>query len=108
MFKKLISAEYEKEDGGKMKILASGVDTGFYSSFAYNFLDECNPPSLFWLKGRDQDKYVRNDSNKKIFTLSTERSDLYLLDVNLIKDNLAENVKLKSCKSCKSCLKKKA
>lgn len=95
IFKKVLEDSYKKDDGGEMKILCSGVDTGYFTNYAYNFLSDCNPPMLIGLKGKDQDKYVRNDSNKKIFTVSKERSDLYLLDVNQIKDDLAEKIKLK-------------
>jgi len=95
-FKEIIEKEWPRDDGGPpMRILISGVDTGYFTSLAYNFLQECNPPIVRGLKGKDEDKFVRFDADKKIFKVSNERSDLILLDVNSIKDDLAEQMKLR-------------
>lgn len=95
-FKNIVEAEYFKDDSsGSMKIFISGVDTGFFTQYAYSFLERCNPPMMFGLKGKDVDKFKRFDANQQVFQLSKERSDMFLLNVNKIKDDIAAYMKMK-------------
>ena len=96
IYKDIISREYPTEDEGvKMTIAINGVDTGNWTELAYTFIEECNPPFMVGLKGKDKDKFKRHDSNIKRFVLQTDRSDCYLLNVNSIKDDISNQMQLK-------------
>ena len=63
-----ISEEYYKDDEtGSLPVFITGVDTGYFTQYAYSFIDSCNPPMVVGLKGKDKDKFKRMDSNSKIF-----------------------------------------
>lgn len=93
-FDKLVSQIFVTDTGRRMKILLSGVDCGFHSTFAYNFIDKTNNP-IVGLKGKDVDKYIRFGVDIPSHRPAKERSNLYLVEVNQLKDELAELMKLK-------------
>jgi len=94
-FKKVIEQFYIRDtDGGNMKVLMTGLDTGYYAKYAYRFLDFCNTPSsLIGVKGKGvKDQYTRENSEAPVFKIAQGRSDLYLLDVSSIKDDIANHM----------------
>lgn len=79
--------------GRPMRIALTGIDTGHYTQFAYEFIDS-NPKRVIGIKGDKESRYRKFDMDSPSFKPSKERGDLYLLDVNFIKDQLAERMKL--------------
>ena len=77
-----------------MKIFISGVDTGHFTSQAYDFIDKSNF-NIVGLKGKDEDKFLRYGVDLPSFKMARERSNLYLVEVNMLKDKLAESIDLK-------------
>lgn len=90
----IISASYDVDGGTKMKILLTGVDTGHYTTHAYTFIDEANV-NVVGLKGNKEDSLRKYGHDMPLFKLAQERSKLYLLDVNNIKDQVSEKIDLK-------------
>lgn len=92
--RKLIEADYLKDEGkDKMKISVTGIDTGYFTEYAYSFLNS-TPVSVIGLKGDKTETFQSVHANNKKFKVSEARSDVYLLDVNAIKDDLAGFMKL--------------
>ncbi len=93
-YDKILKADYVTDTNRKMKILISGVDTGFCESEAFSFIDN-NNSFVFGLKGDKEDKYVNRYIDQSIFKLGLSRAKLYMLRVGRIKDMLAARVRLK-------------
>jgi phage terminase large subunit GpA-like protein len=91
---KLLSADYHADTGRKMKIFFSGVDCGHYSVHAYAFVDKTNC-NVVGLKGKDADKHIKFNHDLANFRPAKERGKLYLVEVNQVKDELAELMKLR-------------
>ena len=93
-FSKILDANYAKDTGGHMRILASGLDTGHYTNFAYDFIDR-RSGMIYGIKGDKEDSFTRSGVDVKKFKAAAERSKLYILKVGLYKDQLAELMSLK-------------
>jgi phage terminase large subunit GpA-like protein len=93
-FAKVLSAYYPKDTGKRMQITCSGLDTGHYTQFAYNFIDNTNL-NVVGLKGKDADKYIPIQKDIQSFHYAKERNKLFLVEVNYLKDRLAERISLK-------------
>jgi phage terminase large subunit GpA-like protein len=90
----VLEKTYLTDTGRKMKIGITGVDSGHYTQHAYTFIDTTNS-NVVGLKGKDADKYIRFDADMASFRYAKERSKLFLVEVNRLKDELAELMKLK-------------
>jgi phage terminase large subunit GpA-like protein len=93
-FEKILMTVYSTDTGKQMRIFLSGVDCGHYTNFAYAFIDGSNA-SVVGLKGKDVDKYVRFGIDVPSFKVARERGNLFLVEVNQVKDEIAELIKLK-------------
>ncbi len=95
-FAKIIEDVYVTDTGRKMKILMTGVDTGHLKDYAYSFIDKMKGRGMVvGIKGKDTEKYRRFNTDTQTFRVGKERGDLYLVEVNQIKDDLAEMMKLR-------------
>ena len=94
-FTEILETVYETDTGRKMPIGITGLDTGnTYQGNAYAYLEKQHKFLLVGIKGKDRDKFRRYGVDTKVFRLAQERNDLYLAEVNQIKDDLAEIMKL--------------
>lgn len=91
---KVLGTVFMTDTMRKMKIFITGVDTGHYTTQAYSYLDNTNF-HVIGLKGKDVDKYIRFGVDMPNFKVAKERAKLYLVEVNQLKDELAELIKLK-------------
>jgi phage terminase large subunit GpA-like protein len=91
---KIIDAVYETDTGRKMKIFLTGVDCGHFTTYAYAFIDVANR-MVVGLKGKDVDKFIRFGTDLPKFRQAKERANLYLVEVNELKDDIAEQIKLR-------------
>jgi len=77
----------------KMRVHVAGIDApSHFAEHAYKYVDSSNF-NVFALKG-DGDRTVGTKADVSIFKRSVARPKLFLLDVNSIKDQLAQNMKL--------------
>lgn len=90
--------EVVNKDYGEYKIMICGVDTGYFTHFAYHFIDE-HPEKLIGLKGETIKKTQKIDKDIAIFKAATERARLFLLKTDKIKDDLSERIDLKWSKN---------
>lgn len=90
----ILNSDYLTDTGRKMKILISGIDTGYCELQAFTYIDNSN----LWvvgLKGDKEDKYVNRHIEQSNFKVGQSRSKLFMVRVGRIKDNLAALMKLK-------------
>jgi phage terminase large subunit GpA-like protein len=92
-YNEVVNIDYDTDDGRVMRILITGVDTGYYTHFAYHFIDTY-PEQIVGLKGDQTDKYRKVNRDAPIYRKSRERRRLYILDVEIIKDIIAERMGL--------------
>jgi phage terminase large subunit GpA-like protein len=90
-FLEIINKDYHTEDQGTMNILFSGVDAGYFSGYAYTFMD-ANRVNVIGLKGKVSDRYQKINRDLPEFKRSYDRDNLYILEVDRIKDRLAEYI----------------
>jgi len=94
-FKPLIYDSIEGESGLYYDIDITLVDTGHFTKLAYNFITSIKDRRVFGIKGDTVDKPRATDKNSPIISHSRENKGLlYILDVNLLKDQLASNMSL--------------
>lgn len=93
-FNKVLSKIYETDTGRKMQIFISGVDTGYCELQAFTYIDGSNF-RIVGLKGDKEDKYVKYGVEMPNFKVGQSRSNLYLLRVGQIKDDISNLINLK-------------
>lgn len=91
---KILTQQWEIDTGRKMPILMAGLDCGYQDNFAYTFIDKSNA-IIVGLKGKDEAKSITFGVDRATFRQARERKNLYLVEVNLLKDDLADFMKLK-------------
>jgi len=94
-FDKILTTEYKTDTERKMRILISGVDCGHYSTYAYTFLDKKNNKFCVGLRGDKENKFRKYGIDTGKFKTGKERANYYLLDVNLLKDDFSQLIKLR-------------
>lgn len=97
ILKKMLKEPITTDTGRRMSIFLTGIDCGHYSVYAYAFLDKAAGYGInaFGLKGKDVEKHFKLGIDLPPFRIGRERSNLYLVEVNRLKDDLAELMKLK-------------
>lgn len=90
---KILLQTFEVDTGRKMKIFITGLDVGYQTAHAYQFMENTNG-NVVGMKGKDDGKFVRADLDSASFKMSRERNDLVLVESNLVKDRLAEKIGL--------------
>jgi phage terminase large subunit GpA-like protein len=94
VFEEVLNAIYETDTGRQMKIASTVVDTGHFTSHAYTFVDDTTVPYVFGVKGDKEEKFRKYKIDLPLYKAAKERAKMYLLDVNYIKDLVAEAIKL--------------
>ena len=89
----VVERVYYSDDGRELKIVITGIDTGYMTTFAYNFMDSY-PSKYVGVKGKVDDKFRKTGHDYKKFKPALERNNLYILEVDLVKDDLADMINL--------------
>lgn len=93
-FKELIYTPLEGESGVYYDIDITLVDTGQFTKLANNFITSITDRKVFGVKGRG-DEVFKIDKNVPIIKHSQENKGLlYILEVEMIKEQLASNMAL--------------
>jgi phage terminase large subunit GpA-like protein len=91
---KVIDQIYLTDTGRHMKILITGIDTGYCELQAFTYIDKSNF-HIVGLKGDKEDKYVKFGHELPNIKVGTSRPNLYMMRVGQLKDDLAAMIKLK-------------
>lgn len=95
IFKEIMYNSLEGESGMYYDIDITLVDTGHFTKLAYNFITSIKDRSIFGIKGDTIEKPRATDKNSPIISHSRENKGLlYILDVNLLKEQVAANMAL--------------
>jgi phage terminase large subunit GpA-like protein len=92
---KIISQKYPTQTGKEQRIFMFGLDSRHFTNFAYAYIDKFNNPFRVGLMGREESKVMKFGTDVPIFKAAQERSKLYLVEVNAVKDDLADMMRLK-------------
>lgn len=96
---KVIYAQYSTDNGRKMMVNITGVDCGHYTQLAYAFIDKQKKTSVvdrvIGLKGDKETQFRKDGVNYPIYKAAQAHAKLWLLDVNYIKDWVADYMALK-------------
>jgi len=96
---KIIKKDYITQDGDILKIAISGIDTGYFSQIAYQYISqESTSCNLVPLRGDPDEKRTNVSSDAPNFKESKKIIGLYLVQTNQIKDTLCELMKSKYSK----------
>jgi phage terminase large subunit GpA-like protein len=93
-FRAILDRIWLTDTGRKMKIFISGVDTGYCEKEAFEFIEKANTWCV-GLKGDKEDKFRPLEANVPHFKPGKSRSNLYILKVGKIKDDLSVLMRLK-------------
>lgn len=93
-YNQVLKKDYVTDEGKMMNITFSGIDVGYYMHYAYTFLDQHRDNMICGLRGRANDKGVRVGSDAALYKKGKERNDIYLIETDLIKDELSEKITL--------------
>jgi len=91
---KIIDTAYEFDNGKKIKPFITGIDTGHYNEYVYPFIDRSNL-NVIGLKGDKEDKFIQYGIDVANFKPARERQNLFIVQVNQLKDQLASLMALK-------------
>lgn len=88
--------EVIEKDYSGMNILITGVDTGNYTDYANDFIKWCNDGglSVIGLKGDKPESFRQTSEDRQIYKKSKKEENLYLVNVNSVKDDLADAMQL--------------
>ena len=92
---KVLDSIFETDTGRKMKILITGIDCGHFTNHVYAYLDRKNNPLICGIRGDKENKFRLLGIDTAKFKQSRERQNMYMTDVNLVKDELASNIRLR-------------
>lgn len=92
-YNEVINEGYRTDDGFEMEIFLTAVDTGYFTHHTYTFID-MYPSQLIGVKGSVVAK-IKTGIDKKKIKQSSERNNLYIIETDLVKDDLAEMIELK-------------
>lgn len=94
---KILEKVYDTGTGRRMKVFIAGIDTGHFTTLAYSYVDYARGRgiNIVSLKGDKIKKSNRIGGDVKSFQYGKERPHLFILNVNHIKDNLSQLMKLK-------------
>jgi phage terminase large subunit GpA-like protein len=90
----ILATVYDVDTGRKMPIFFSGIDTGYQTNYAYEFIEKCNK-NMVGLKGKDDDKRINVQVDLRTYRKARERNDLFLVETNYTKDRLANHMSLR-------------
>jgi phage terminase large subunit GpA-like protein len=92
---KIMRAGYIGESKSVYTIGLTLIDTGFFTQSAKKFIDSIDDLLVYGIKGKAEAEFRRITKDTPFFSRSREAKNLYLLEVNQIKDIVAENMKLR-------------
>lgn len=93
-FDEILSKIYTTENGKQMSIAMTGIDTGFAEHQIFPFIDRSNN-KIIGLKGDKEHKYMLYGAIIPNWRASQTRSNLYILKVGQMKDQLSARIHLR-------------
>ena len=92
----ILNSKITTDTGRNMRIFVAGIDTGHHTTHAYSFIDKPNVTNclVVGLKGDKEGKYRKFHIDTPTIRVAKERANLYLVEVNQLKDDMSALIKL--------------
>lgn len=96
-FDKIIERLYVSDKGDKYQIKMVILDSGHFTALAYQYINSFKHDGVeaYSIKGFGEKEFRKVAKDSKKIKRSVDTKNLYLLDVDLLKEELAGNMKLK-------------
>jgi phage terminase large subunit GpA-like protein len=95
VFQQIIDVPYPTDEGEEMNVVCTAVDTGHESRYANVFIQRAeNKNRVFGARGRGEGQFVKLKADAKPYKISPSRPYVYNLEVNALKNELAERINL--------------
>ena len=97
LLKEVIEKDYVGESGEEYNIGLSLIDTGHFTTLAFEFINSFvgSGNRVLGIKGVGEKNFRRNTVDKAPVRKSSNKSNLYLLDVEQLKDDLSSYISLR-------------
>lgn len=94
---RILSQPYLTDTDRGMHIFGTGIDEGYMTHHVRRFVENCNLPNVFSVKGSSADNKYSPHIDKSLFkkALEVKTGKLYILNIGKIKDSIAEQMRLK-------------
>jgi len=93
----IIKKDYIGQSGDVYNVDITVIDTAFFTKLAYNYIDNFTSDIVVGIRGYAEEEYRKLNRDTPIIKRSAELlGKLYILQVNQLKDILAQNMKLQS------------
>lgn len=89
----LLGTPIDTDTCRKMSIFITGLDAGYLTDHVFNYIDR-SQFSVIGLMGDKENELVRVTENMPVFVRAKSRHNLYMLNVNMIKDDVANMMRL--------------
>lgn len=93
-FTKVFDTVFATDTGRKMQPIIGGVDAGYQSEYVYPYVDTHNR-LMYAVKGDVSQRFTPYTRDAKTFKAARERAKMFILEPNLLKDQLAALMGLK-------------
>ena len=95
-FERLITKKWKCESGKEISAVITTIDVGYFTRLAKLFIESFTDSDILVLgvKGNVEKNYRSSSRDTRIVRPSREAKDLYIVEVNQVKDELAENMRL--------------
>ena len=93
-YNEVVGKSYETDEGNELKIMITGVDTGYYDHFGFTFIND-QPGFIVGVKGGSDDKFVKYNKDAPVFKKGKKHTNQFILETNFLKDQLAEMINLR-------------
>jgi phage terminase large subunit GpA-like protein len=90
----MLDTYFVTDTGRRMKVFITGLDVGYMDKYAWAFI-EGSKNQVSGVKGKSSDVYIKTGYDKKTFQQGKERNNLYIVEGGVIKDDIADLIKLK-------------
>lgn len=88
-----LGAIYKTDTGREMNIFFSGLDCGYLDTHVFNYIDK-SQYHVVGLMGDKEVELIRYTPNMPVFKQAKSRKNLYMLNVNMIKDDVSNIMSL--------------
>lgn len=93
-FERILTTTYKTDTGRDMGVVATGLDCGHFATKAYWFLDNNQAVNVLGLKGTKESALLQFGVDVRKFKPAAERYKLFIVQVGMYKDKLAEYMQL--------------
>lgn len=93
-FEKVLARRYETDTGKSMSVQITAIDTAYQDTLVWHHISVSNH-AIVGVRGNANAKFVNSGADLPTFKRGRERANLYIIESNVVKDDLADCMKLR-------------